>query len=180
MESFMNMVKSNMLAQGIVCVLLGLFLMFWPGVTVITVIYLLGAFFALSGISSLVAYFRQSGDRYRSPAVLTTAVFFLVLALIVFIFPGVIASFSSVVLGIVLALAGIVSAVRSVELRELRGPAWIIMLVISIVVAIGGIVIIANPFETTALFVFVIGLVLFVNGAADIVIEVMFKKASRR
>lgn len=178
MERFLTMVRSNVLVQGIICVLLGLFLMFWPGVTVITVIYLLGAFFALSGVASLVMYVRKSGDHYHEPAVLTSGVFFLILALIVFIFPGVIASFSSVVLGIVLALAGVVSAVRSVELRELRGSAWIIMLVISIIVAIGGVVIIANPFATTSLFVFIIGLVMFVNGVADLAIEYLSRKNS--
>ncbi len=178
MESFMNMVRSNMLVQGIVCILMGAFLMFWPGVTVITMIYLMGAFFALTGIASLVEYFRQKSSRSHSPAVLSTGVFFLILALIVFLFPEAIASISSIVLGIVLTLAGVVSAVRSIELRSLSGSTWIVMLAISALVAIGGVVIIANPFETTSLFVFVIGLVMLVNGVADVVIDWQFRKAN--
>ncbi|MCI9129817.1 MAG: hypothetical protein HFJ65_05880 [Eggerthellaceae bacterium] len=172
MEGFVNVVRSNMMVQGVVCIALGAFLMFWPDATIITVIYLMGLIFALTGAASLVGYFRQKSSHYRAPAVLTTGVFFLVLALIVFIFPAVIASFASVALGVVLALAGVVSAVRSFELRSLHGPVWIIMLAVSALVAIGGIVIIANPFETTSLFVFMIGAVLLVNGIADVVIEV--------
>lgn len=176
MDSFMNMVRSNMLVQGIVCILAGIFLMFWPGVTVMAVIYLMGAFFALTGIASLIAYFREKSEHFHSAAVLSTGVFFLILALIVFLFPQIIASFSSVILGIVLALAGVVSAVRSIELRSMSGSMWIVMLVVSIAVAIGGVVIIANPFETTSLFVFVIGAVVLVNGVADVIIDMQFRR----
>lgn len=179
MESFLSAVRSNMLVQGVVCILAGLFLMLWPGVTVMTAIYLMGAFFALTGISSLVAYFRERSPRYHAPAVLTTGVFFLVLALVVFVFPSVIASFSSVVLGIILTLAGVVSAVRSVELREMQGPSWAIMLAVSVLVAIGGVVIIANPFATTSLFVFVLGAILLVNGIADVAIEMQLRRMRR-
>lgn len=58
MQSFLNVVKSNIVAQAIISIVVGLLLMFWPGITIVTVLYLVGVVFAVMGISSLVSYFR--------------------------------------------------------------------------------------------------------------------------
>ncbi|MCI8469854.1 MAG: hypothetical protein HFJ75_10340 [Eggerthellaceae bacterium] len=171
MESFVKMVRSNIVVQAVLFLALGLFLIFMPGVTVTTVIYLMGALLGLSGVASLVSYFRPNGPHTREPGVLMTGVFLLVCALIVFLFPQVIASFFSVALGIVLVLCGVVNAVRAVELRGLDSYSWIVALVISVLIAIGGVVIIWNPFESTVTFIMVLGVLLAVNGAADLLIE---------
>lgn len=180
MNAFLEAVRSNMLIQAIVFIVLGLFILFWPGVTVTTIVYLFGTIFAISGIASLVGYARQSSRSYHSPAVLTSGVFMVILALVVFIFPQAIASLFSLLLGIVLALCGVVSAVRALELRSLGGSSWIIGLVIGAVVAIGGIVIIANPFETTLMFIYVLGALMVVNGVGDLLIERDGRRALKR
>ena len=68
-------------------------------------------------------------------------------------------------------LCGVVNAVRSVELRGLDGYSWIVGLVVSVLIAIGGVVIIWNPFESTVTFIMVLGALLAVNGGADLLIE---------
>lgn len=171
MKSFLEALRSNMLAQAVTSIALGIFLAFWPGVTILTVVYLLALYLAVSGIASLVAYFRSSGARYRSAGVLANAVVLLVLALLVFLFPKAVGGFFSFILGILLTIGGIVNAVRSVELRAYQGSTWVVTLILSAVIAIGGLVIIVNPFATTAMFVLVLGVLLIVKGIADLVIE---------
>lgn len=171
MKSFLEALRSNMLAQAVTSIALGIFLAFWPGVTILTVVYLLALYLAVSGIASLVAYFRSSGARYRSAGVLANAVVLLVLALLVFLFPEAVGGFFSFILGILLTIGGIVNAVRSVELRAYQGSTWVVTLILSAVIAIGGLVIIVNPFATTAMFVLVLGVLLIVKGVADLVIE---------
>lgn len=179
MESLLNVIRSNMLVQAVVFIVLGLFVLLWPGVTITTVIYLFGAFFAISGIASLISYQRAASPAHHSPAVLTSGVFMLVLALIVFLFPEAIASVFSLLLGIVLALCGVVSAVRSWELRPLGGYTWVVGLVVSVAVAIGGVIIIANPFETTLMFIYVLGGLMVLNGAGDLLIELAARREQR-
>lgn len=171
MKSFLEALRSNMLAQAVSSIALGILLAFWPGVTVITVVYLLALYLAVSGAASLVAYFRSSGERYRSPAVLANAIVLLVLALFVFLFPQFVGGFFSLILGILLALGGLVNVVRSIELRAYRGSTWVVALVLSAAIALGGIVIVVNPFATTAVFVLVLGVLLIVKGVSDLVIE---------
>lgn len=70
METLFNIIRSNSLLQAILFVALGLFIAFWPGATIITIIYLFGALFLLSGIASMVNYFRVKEDVYRPTSVL--------------------------------------------------------------------------------------------------------------
>lgn len=171
MKSFLEALRSNMLAQAVTSIALGIFLAFWPGVTILTVVYLLALYLAVSGVASLVAYFRSSGARYRSAGVLANAILLFVLALLVFLFPEAVGGFFSFILGILLTIGGIVNAVRSVELRAYQGSTWVVTLILSAIIAIGGLVIIVNPFATTAMFVLVLGVLLIVKGVADLVIE---------
>lgn len=179
MNSFLNTIRSNTLAQAVVSLLFGLFLLVWPGATIITVVYLLAAWLAVSGIASLVSYFRDKSDRYRNGSVLAVGVFYLVLALIVFIFPEPIASVGAVVLGVVLVLCGVVSLVRALELKPLGGYQWILGTILSALVAIGGVLIITNPFGATSAFVMVLGIVLIVNGGVNLYVSGELKRLAK-
>ncbi len=176
MNSFLTIVRSNMLAQGIVFVLLGLFIVLAPDKAITTLVYLLGAFFGISGAVSLIGYNRERSDSYHSAAVLTSGVFMVVLALVVFIFPHAVASFSTLIIGVVLTLCGVVSAVRSLELKKLGGYVWVSGLVVGALVAIGGILIIVNPFDTAVMFCYVLGAVMIVNGACDLYLEIQDRR----
>lgn len=120
MQSFLNVVKSNIVAQAIISIVVGLLLMFWPGITIVTVLYLVGVVFAVMGISSLISYFRAP-EAERQVGVVATGVFFCLVALIVFLFPQVIAGFFSVVLGIILVICGAVNAGALGRAQEVRG-----------------------------------------------------------
>lgn len=78
MGNLMNTLRSNTLAQAVVSLLFGLLLLVWPGATIVTVIYLLAAGLAISGIASLFSYFRDKSDRYRNGSVLTVGIFYLI------------------------------------------------------------------------------------------------------
>ena len=167
MQSFLNIVKSNIVAQAIISIVVGLLLMFWPGITIVTVLYLVGIVFAVMGISSLVSYFRAP-EAERQVGVVATGVFFCLVALIVFLFPQVIAGFFSV------------NAVRSGELKKYGERSWGFSMGLSVLIIIGGLVIIANPFETTSLFVFILGLIIAANGIVDLIVDAELRKAIKK
>ena len=172
MQSFLNIVKSNIVAQAIISIVVGLLLMFWPGITIVTVLYLVGIVFAVMGISSLVSYFRAP-EAERQVGVVATGVFFCLVALIVFLFPQVIAGFFSVVLGIILVICGAVNAVRSGELKKYGERSWGFSMGLSVLI-------IANPFETTSLFVFILGLIIAANGIVDLIVDAELRKAIKK
>lgn len=171
MKWFMDAVSSNMLIQGIVFIVLGAFVLFWPGVTITTIIYAFGVLFAVSGVASIISYFIKSSETYKSSAALAAGIFLIALAAVVFLFPKAVASFFSLLLGVVLVLSGIVGAIRALETRKFGGKGWIASLVIGIIVAIGGGIIIANPFDTTIMFIYVLGAIMVLNGVGDLITE---------
>ena len=111
---------------------------------------------------------------------IAAGVLLLALALFVFVFPQVVAGFFSLVLGLLLVVGGAVNAARAIELRRYRGGTWTIALVAGIVVALGGVVIVVNPFETTVTFVLVLGVLLVLKGAADLLVSLWLTSAMKQ
>ncbi len=176
MQSFIKAVQSNIIIQAILFIILGGMLILMPSVSLLTIVYLIGALFAVCGIVSLIGYFRPGSENYHLASVLSTSIFMLALALIVFLFPVPIASVFSLCLGIILVLSGIVSAVRAFELRNTGGSAWIVSMIASILIAVGGFIVIWNPFDTTVLLVVVLGAIMVANGVVNLVIEYLFRQ----
>lgn len=179
MRKFVELVRSNIVVQAIVSILLGLFLFIWPQTTVIMLVNLLAAAIALSGLASLVSYFRKRKKNDTSSTVLVSGIFLLVIALLVFAFSEAVASIFAVVLGILLIISGIINALRSFEMRAFGRHMWIIGLIVSLIIAIGGIVILVNPFDTTVTFVLVVGAVLVAKGVTDLCLEFAFSRGHK-
>lgn len=171
MEKFLNIVRSNNMVQAVLCIGFGLFLMVYPSITINGVIMLFAVAMLLMGIGSLASYFRGKGARYHDTGMLMTGVFYLIVAAIAFIFPKALASFFSVVLGLVLILCAIVNLVRAFDMRRFGGHVWIAVLAVSLLVGAGGVLVVVNPFGATMTFVLVLGSVFVVNGAMDLFIE---------
>ncbi|MCI9494729.1 MAG: hypothetical protein HFJ67_03615 [Adlercreutzia mucosicola] len=171
MEKFFGIVRSNNLVQAVLCIAFGLFLMIYPSITIQGIIMLFGVALALMGLAGLASYFRQRSVRYRNTGTLMTAVFYLIIALIAFVFPKVIAGFFSVVLGVVLILLAIVNVVRAVGLRSFGSSIWIAVLAAAVVVGVGGVLIVVNPWGASMTFVLVLGAAFIANGAVDLFIE---------
>ena len=179
MTSFLKAVRSNIIAQAILSIALGVLLAFWPDITVITIVYLLALYLAVTGVVSLIAYFRTKGDRSGSFGALVSGVLLLALALVVFVFPEAVAGFFSLILGLLLVIGGGVNAVRAMELRRYQGGMWVAALIAGIIIALGGVIIIVNPFDTTVMFVLVLGVLLIVKGIAYLLISLWLSSAMK-
>ena len=72
------------------------------------------------------------------------------------------------VLGIIILLDAIGILQRSLRLRRLDYDGWWISLILALVLALFGLILIANPFETTILFVRFLGFTLLADGCFDL------------
>lgn len=180
MERFLNIVRSNSMVQAALCIGFGLFLMIYPSMTVQGIIILFGVAMALMGVGTLAPYFRQRSARYRDTGLLMVGGFYIIIAIIAFVFPKVVASFFSVVLGVVLILCALVNLVRAFDLRKYGSQVWLAVLVGALLVGVGGVLIVVNPFGATMTFVLVLGGVFIVNGAVDLLIEWYTRDSEKR
>lgn len=173
-RSAVDTIRSNVAVQAALCVAFGLLLIIMPGTAALTVVRLLGIFFLLSGAASLFSYFYKNSGQAGSTSVLIVGIVYVICAILVFIFTKPIASVLSFILGILLLIGGIVNIFRSLNLREYGGNSWLIMLVMSCIIAAGGILIIINPFGATKTFVIVLGIFLVLKGISDFGLERIF------
>lgn len=179
MGSFFTLARSNSTVQAVLSIVLGVLLAFWPGITTVTIVYLIAAYLAFTGISSLVAYYRSRGTRAESPAALLGGIVLLVIALIIAVFPHVFAGFFSLILGIVLLVGGLINVIRAMELRRYQSSSWLAALIVGIVIALGGLVIVINPFGTTVMFMLLLGILLIVKGIAELLVNSWVSGATR-
>lgn len=170
MQSFYKTVVSNAIIQAILFIILGVLCLAWPGITILTILYMMAFLFAISGGIEFVQYFRDGSAVKGSPATLAYAICLVLVAFIIFILPGFSAEVFTICVGIVIVLCGFANLAGSFGLRVLGGAPWIVGMLISVLVIIGGFALIMNPFEGTALFVQVLGWVLIINGIADLLI----------
>lgn len=180
MLRFVQAISSSIIVQAVLSILFGLWLAVWPQATIVTIVYLFAAYLALTGIVSLISYARRRAEASGYQGALVTGVLLLVFALIVFVFPEAVAGIFSIILGIVLVVSGAVNAVRSFELKRFGGGSWIGLLVVSIAVAVGGVVIVVNPFDTTVAFVLVLGMLLIAKGVIDLAVVGLASSKAKR
>lgn len=176
-SAFFQKVKSSILLQAVLLVALGLLLLLMPQTATLTCVYVMGAYCAVMGAFTLFQYARLGDARSLAGNVLIVGIGYLVAALVIFVFPQPIASVFSFLLGILMVIGGLVNVVRSIEMRSYPGSGWIPMLVVASLVAVGGVIVVVNPFDTTVALVMVLGALLVAKGASDLAMEVLFSRA---
>lgn len=169
MQKITEWITSSVVVQAVLSILFGLLLAIWPRFTTVTLVYILAGCLAVFGIVSVISYLRNRKKVGGGQANLLIGLLSVIIAIVIVAAPQLVAGLFTLVFGAILILSGLFNAFRAIGLKSLGGIAWIFMLVIAALIIIGGIIVIVNPFETFLTFVLVLGLLLVVKGAADLV-----------
>lgn len=159
--------RGFVLASAITAIVMGVIALFWPGVTLLTVALLFGAYLIVAGVFRLVL-------AITSTALGTGARWFIGILGVLVLVAGVIAlanpAESLVVLALVIGIGWIVDGIASV-VAGFTGrtalPRWLAV-VTGIVSVIGGIVIFTLPGLAIATFVLIGGWILIAIGVATL------------
>lgn len=168
--------------RGVLAILFGIAAVFWPDITLVTLIYLFSTYILVNGLVGLV--FGISNLMNEEHAVLTR-VLHLVLGLVeigvgVYLLrhPGV--SFATLILliGFALILRGVIEVVEGLFSE---GPSFnrLLMVVIGLVTGLAGIVILFQPVSAGVAFVWILGLYALLTGPLLIALGMEANKAAR-
>jgi uncharacterized membrane protein HdeD (DUF308 family) len=123
-----------LLFRGIAAVLFGLAALFWPGLTLFTLIVFFGAYTLVDGVFAIVAGIRDSGNRRWM--LLADGVLGVLVGLIAFFSPGVTALVFLYVIAAWAVLTGVLKVVMAIWLRReidnewtmaLSGVLWVLL-----------------------------------------------------
>src|SRR6266699_819490 len=154
----------SLLARGIIAVLFGLAALFWPGLTLLVLIYIFGAFALVEGIITIYLSFQVRDMQTNWWMLLLEGIAGVILGILVFIWPGI----TALVLLFLIAAWAVITGIIELVAAFTVGMGWLLALagVLSIVL---GIILFARPVAGILSLVWLIGIYAIIWGILLIV-----------
>jgi uncharacterized membrane protein HdeD (DUF308 family) len=169
----MNSFYKQEMVKSVLLVVLGLLLLFKPGMATKTIAYVIAAIFIINGIIHIVGYIRGSSGEMSDGTKTYAGVGGLVIGVLSIVFAFMIGwvfvSFIPIMLGIVILINGIVKMNQVMELVKMNEGGWLFIAILAVVNIAIGVVAILNPFDTANLLIRVIGIGFLYGGITDLI-----------
>jgi uncharacterized membrane protein HdeD (DUF308 family) len=174
---FQNLGKSTLLS-GVLAVVLGALVLFWPGKSLIVAAVLFGAYLLVSGIAQILFAFALHASAGSRILLFISGAASLILAVLAFrhFGEGYALLLLAIWIGIGFIFRGVATTAMSFgELKGTPGRGW--SLFFGIVTVIAGIVMLAYPFDSLVTLTLVVGIWLIVIGVFEIISGIQIRKA---
>jgi uncharacterized membrane protein HdeD (DUF308 family) len=164
--------------QGIVSLLFGIAAIFWPGLTIGTLVLLFSAYIVVMGIVSI--FYGVTGISKRQGWIWTLLVGFLELAVGVYLVrnPNVVLATLVLLVGFILIARGIFDTVTAFT-DDMPSSARVLRVIVGVLAFIAGIVVLRYPVASGIGFVWVVGLFALISGAVTLGLSLDFRRAAR-
>lgn len=166
-ERLKNMTVSFVFLS-ILYLVLGFVLLLWPTIIMDLICYAFGAILLLYGLFTIIGFCRSDDRSSGAFLGLFLGIVALAVGAVMVLFPPLIQSIIPIILGIYIAIDGLLSVKRTLELRQMEYGRWNVNLILSLVSAALGIFVIFHPLLTEAALFRVIGVVLLYAGVTDL------------
>jgi len=151
--------------EMLVLIVAGIVLICNPGGSLTTAVTIIGIALAVYGVVAIIRYL---ADKEKSGPDLVAGIIAVVAGIFVLCAPKVVVSIFPVIIGILVAVAGLKGIASAFAARK-RSGGWLLSCVLSLITLIIGIVILLNPFGTVETVVVVLGVVLIYIGITGII-----------
>lgn len=161
--------------QGIAAILFGIAAVFWPGLTLVSFVYLFGLYLLVAGVLAVLGGLFAIGR--RGTWILTVLLGLVELAIGVYLLrhPGVTFELLIVLTGSALVVFGVFEAVVALSHREQTAVGKTLALVAGVVAVLAGVLMFFQPAASGVAFVWVIGLFALINGPLWIALSIDVK-----
>lgn len=168
METLLKKIKTNAIVSALMCIVLGIILVVWPGLTVRAVCMTIGFVLVASGVNRLCGFiFGGDNSIYSRMSLITGVIVTLIGAWILFQ-PDTIIKLIPILVGIIVIIHGINDLQQTVSLCQNRYDKWWVALLLGLITLGFGVLLIFNPFEAVETLVMFIGIFLIYDGVSDI------------
>ncbi len=176
MFQFLKNRKANYTVSAVICIIIGLVLVIWPGTSTQVVCKVLGAVLFIYGVMQILLYIFARERSLYLQGMLLLGVIFGVVGAFILLKPEMIIAAVPIIMGIIIVIHGLHNAVQAIKLKSLHYDKWWLALLLGSVTIILGGVLIYNPFRVVDTVVRVIGVFLIYDGISDIwIISRLFK-----
>ena len=176
-ENIYNKMVIFSIIGSIITIIVGAVLLFLPNLSNKIVGVITGIIFILFGIITAYKYLKRDGAKIYSLN-LVFSILYLVLGLVIIVFPFSVMEFVTVCLGLFLIFNGATKINYGLWLKRGNSGAWLVTLVAGILLVILGIMIVFNPFTAFALTQ-ITGAFLIISGVLNLSDAITFKISSK-
>ena len=148
--------------RGLVAVLFGVLAFMWPGGTLITLVWLFGAFALVNGILSLVLATKTKGYP-KVGSLILGGLLGILAGLLAFVMPGITALGLLILIAAWAIVTGIMELVAAVRLRKIINNEWLLVLA-GIASVVFGVILLFQPAAGALALIWLIGAWAFVFG----------------
>jgi uncharacterized membrane protein HdeD (DUF308 family) len=165
MKNLLGKAWQMLLLRGIFALLFGLMALAWPGLTLVSLIYLFAFYAIADGIATMTAAWQQRKAENNWGLLFFIGIVSLLAGVLTLFFPGITAIYLIIFIGFRALFDGILTIVAAIRLRkEIQNEGWLILN--GLVSVIFGLWVIFRPGEgaialiwTIAIFALIIGII---------------------
>ncbi len=168
MADFFKGLRANYTVSAVLCVLLGLVLLIWPGATARILCTLLGGVLLAYGVIQILLYLANRDRTVLSQGMLVFGIVLAVIGLWIMMSPGMIIMAVPTIVGILIVIHGVHNVVQALTLQKEGYERWWLALLFAVLTIGFGGFLIWNSFEVVETIVRLIGIFLIYDGASDI------------
>ncbi len=178
MEQLLKRVKTNVVISSILCVVLGLVLVFWPGLSIRIVCTAVGVVLIVTGVTRMIDYFAvRDGSMYSQ----INLIFGIVLAVVgvwISVKPDKVLAIIPIIVGIVIVIHGLQNIKQAMELWRDKYTKWWVACILGVLTVGFGVLLICRPFTAIDTVVMLIGFFLIYDGISNIwIVSRIYKNA---
>ena len=180
----MNYIKSlkvNYSLSAVICVILGIVLLVWPGQSTHVVCMVLGIVLGGFGLIQIILYLATKEKTMVSHSMMMLGVVLAVIGGWIVLKPETIIKAVPMIVGILIVIHGFHNAVQAIDLKKMQYDNWWVALLLSLLTVALGVVLICNPFTIVDTVVRIIGAFLVYDGLSDMwILSRVFKTKKNR
>ena len=180
----MNYIKSlkvNYSLSAVICVILGIVLLVWPGQSTQVVCMVLGIVLGGFGLIQIILYLATKEKTMVSHSMMILGLLLAVIGGWIVLKPETIIKAVPMIVGILIVIHGFHNAVQAIDLKKMQYDNWWVALLLSLLTVALGVVLICNPFTIVDTVVRIIGAFLVYDGLSDMwILSQVFKTKKNR
>ncbi len=156
-------ISTSLTFRGIAAILFGIAAVFWPGITLVTLLYLFSAWVLVDGVIRIVAGIGRVG--HHQLGFLTIVVGLLELGVGVYLLRHPHVTFATLILliGFMLIIDGIVAIVASLS-EDDGATSKTLAVIVGVAAVLAGIILLFQPASAGVAFVWILGLYALISG----------------
>ena len=180
MNSFVSKFFKSSILGSIGMAILGVLLIFYSEVTIVSIAYVIGAILIAIGVLAILKFISNYNSANKNELDIVYGIVCVILGIIVITNPEAIASVIPFVVAVIIIISSATKLQYSLELKKDNNDLWKSTMIISIITMVCGVLLIFNPFQGVVMFTRIVGILILIYAVLDLSSTIAIKRSVKQ